>query len=137
MWTGLNAAIGSWGMSAISAPRIARIAGPAGGEPGDVDDLLGRRAGRGSGPTTIRPGELHELEDGPHRDRLAAAALAHDPEHLAGEDVEAQPVDRPDHALLEEERHPQVPDGQERGQALDFRYISACARSPNCLEVKV
>ncbi len=30
VWTGLNEDMGSWKMSAISAPRIARISGPFG-----------------------------------------------------------------------------------------------------------
>ena len=59
---GLNEDIGSWKMRAISAPRIARISGPFGGELRQVDHraVAGRAAG---GP----PAKLDLALDDPPR----------------------------------------------------------------------
>jgi len=90
------------------APRGERgdVDGPVGG--GAEEDLAGDDA----------PGRLDELEDSLHRHRLPAAALPHDPQHLARVDVEAEAVDGPHDALVHEEGHVEIPDGKERGRIL-------------------
>ncbi len=61
LWTGLNEDIGSWKISAISAPRIDRISGPFAASfarstmaPPDAPSAAGRR--NWISPSTIRPG---------------------------------------------------------------------------------
>ena len=60
MWTGLNEDIGSWKMSAISAPRIDRISAPFGSSwaRSTTAPPRSRPSGRWKwiSPSTIRPG---------------------------------------------------------------------------------
>ena len=49
------------------------------------------------------PGRVDQPEDGEAGDRLAAAGLAHQPQHLAGLHLEAHAVDRAHHARRGEE----------------------------------
>ena len=112
MCTGLNAAIGSCGISAISAPRSSRISRPRGGRRVRsigvvalaIQDLAaGDAAGR-----------FDQLQDRLHRDALAAAAFADDADDLAGEHVEAHAIDRAHRALVQLERDAQIAHPQQR-----------------------
>ena len=111
--TGLKAAIGSCGISAISPPRMSRISAPRGGELREVDDAaVGGGTGSRRSVDAARP--LDELQDRPHRDALAAAAFADDAEHLAGHDVEADAVDGAHQALVQGEGDAQVAHREQR-----------------------
>src|SRR5947209_19402807 len=81
-WTGLNAAIGSCGIRAISAPRIARSSAPF-GEPRQID---GRRRVLLEQDLAAddAAGRLDDLKDSLHRHALAAPALADDADDLTG-----------------------------------------------------
>ena len=57
---------------------------------------------------------IDQLQDRPHRDALAAAALADDADHLAGEHVEAHAIDRAHRAFVQTERHAQIAHAQQR-----------------------
>ena len=103
VWTGLNAAIGSWGISAISLPRIARISGRAGGEPGQVDRSAALAAG-GTGSRRRRSGPaFRRAQDRPHRTLLPQPLSPTMPTTWPGVDVEADAVDRLDRALVQRE----------------------------------
>ena len=126
--TGLNAAIGSCGISAISAPRRSRIS-----------RLRGERRARSiaRGAAAIQDlaagdaaGRIDQLQDGPHRHALAAAAFADDADDLAGEHVEAHAVDRAHRAFVQAERHAQVAHAQQRFSGCRDRRHRAGHRPP-------
>ena len=75
-------------------------------------DEIGAIEHRGARDLRVRPaGQAHQRHRG---DRLAAARLAHDGEHLAGLDVEGDPVDGGHRAVLGAERDLEVVDREQR-----------------------
>ena len=128
--TGLNAAIGSCGMSAMSAPRNARIIGPRGGSSRQVDRLICA--------LTIEylaagdpPGRLDQLQDRLHRHALAATALTDDPNHLAGKYVEAHAIHGANHAFVELERNAQITDPKQRRDRIAVAAVGHRRRPMN------
>jgi len=98
--------MGSCGISAISAPRIARSSA-----------LFGESRVRSTGDRVLAEqdpaaddaaGRLDDLQDGLHGHALAATALADDPDDLAWMDVEAHPVDRADEPFVQREVNPEI-----------------------------
>ena len=79
-------------------------------------------------------GRLDDLQDGLHRDALAAPALADDPDDLAGMHVEADAVDRADEPFVEEEVDAKVFD-LEDGRC-HWLYGSAASRRPSPTRLK-
>ena len=124
--TGLKAAIGSCGISAISPPRMSRISRAARRQLGEVDHLAALPSAAAEADLArgdaARP--LDELQDRLHGHALAAAALADDAQHLAGHDVEAGAVDGAHQALVEREGDAQVADREQRGSASAFTAAS-------------
>ena len=125
--TGLNEDMGSWKMSAISAPRIARISGPFGASfarstTGSAAPAAAWRRNRIS-PPTIRPGRSTI----PRIDRavtlLPQPLSPTMPSVAPGVQVEAHPVDRLHRALVLGEVGLQVPDRQ-------HGLASCCRRAP-------
>ena len=106
VWTGLNAAIGSCGISAIWPPRMSRISAPFGSS--FARSTVCGRAVLGGAPeqhlaADDAAGRLDDAEQRLHGHALAAAALADDAEDLAGVDVQRDAVDRLDHPFVHEE----------------------------------
>ena len=107
--TGLSEVIGSWKIIAISRPRIERSSLVV------QREQVAAAEHRGALRDAAVPREDPEQRE--RGDALAAARLAHDPERLAGRDVERDPVDRVDEPSLGAEADVQVVD-DERGSAL-------------------
>ena len=85
----------------------------------EIDDLaallLPRRAtAEHDLPVRYFSGTFDKLQNGLHRDALAAAAFADNAEHLAGHDVEAGAVDGAHEPVLQGEGDPEIADGQQR-----------------------
>ena len=112
MCTGLKAAIGSCGIERDLGAADRAHGGTARRQLGQIDRVrrVGPEEHRAAHDAT---GRLDDLQQRLHRDALAAAALAHDPHHLAGVDVERHAVHRAYQALVEEEVHAQVADLQD------------------------
>ena len=100
--TGLSAVIGSWKMSAISAPRTCCISRSASGS-------RSRPLNR-SRPVGDPARRLHQPHDRQRRHRLAAAGLADQAQRFARRDVEADVDDR---------RHEPAADVEAGGEVLD------------------
>src|SRR5262245_7646240 len=77
---------------------------------------------------------LDDLENRLHRDALAAAALADDPDDAAGLDVEADAVDRAHEPLVEEEVDAEILDAEDRRR--HWLYGSAASRRPSPTRLK-
>ena len=118
--TGLNEVIGSWKISAISPPRIARISAPVGVERARSTSVDCRvpsppAGAAGSGRSTIRPGRVDDAQDRARGDALAAAALADDAQRLPGETSKLAPSTALHHALVQEEVGLQIATDSVRG----------------------
>ena len=125
--TGLRAVSGSWKIMAISPPRTSphalgptRPAGP-------------RPCHRIRPPLTIGRRRGQQAQDAHGRHRLARARLAHHGEHLAPVDVEADPADGLDDAVLGVEVDAEVPDRQEHLAGARHRqsFTSRASRRPS------
>ena len=124
--TGLRAVSGSWKIMAISPPRTSRMRWSDAAE-----QVL---------PVPQDPGAAHhrrwggeQAQDAHGRHRLARARLAHHGEHLAPVDVEADPADGLDVAVLGVEVDAEVPDRQEHlsGERHRQSFTSSASRRPS------
>ncbi len=126
--TGLRLVIGSWKIIDIRLPRIARIAaGSSASSSSPSNRML---------PETMRPGRpRNQPHDGQRGDRLAAAALADDPQRLASLERQRQAVHRLDHAVAREEMRGEIVDGKNR-RIHDEVTCSARGADPACRAIR-
>jgi hypothetical protein len=110
--SGLSEVIGSWKIIDMSRPRISRIASSS-----RSSSALPSKVTRPAGAAGQPRQQPHDRE---RRDRFSRARLADDGDHLAGLDMETQPLDRAD--------------GPARGLELDMQILDLkqrCRRGPS------
>ena len=102
VYTGVSAVIGSWKIIAISLPRTSRIS--------RCGSCIRSRPRSSTSPVDDRVRVADQPHHGHHRDGLAGARLADDPDDVVDVDVQREAVDGVYDAALGAERDVQVAD---------------------------